>query len=148
MQARYELGVVGGADDPRDRKFATTQEAGPAHKAAAPLPTVRLVYSGSAGLIDSTVRIVERGGLEIGRAVERPEDIGLEDDPQVSRVHAAIELATSGKMFVVDRESRNGVFVNGNRTTRAELEDGDVVRIGNSFLIVRMAPADQSDAKV
>ncbi|WP_416670416.1 FHA domain-containing protein [Egbenema bharatensis] len=48
---------------------------------------------------------------------------------QVSRFHALIQPDGSG-LVVVDQNSANGVFVNGNRQSRSFLANGDVVQIG------------------
>lgn len=48
----------------------------------------------------------------------------------VSREHTAIEVR-DGRVFIVDLNSRNGTFVNGNRITGThEAQSGDAVRIG------------------
>jgi predicted component of type VI protein secretion system len=49
---------------------------------------------------------------------------------EVSRYHAAIMPTAEGHYYVVDFNSANGVHVNGERTERCLLEDGDVLRIG------------------
>jgi GTPase SAR1 family protein len=49
---------------------------------------------------------------------------------EVSRYHAAIMPTAEGHYYVVDFNSANGVHVNGDRTERCLLEDGDVLRIG------------------
>lgn len=76
------------------------------------------------------VHEVTHGGLTIGRDPDC--DIVL-DSPEVSRRHAAVTAA--GRGFVITDESRNGVFVNGERITRSHrLADGDVVRVGDAIL--------------
>lgn len=49
--------------------------------------------------------------------------------PTISRHHFSIEK-TAGKYFIVDGESNNGTFVNGERVSWAELKDSDVIRVG------------------
>jgi pSer/pThr/pTyr-binding forkhead associated (FHA) protein len=46
--------------------------------------------------------------------------------------HAIIER-TGEKLIVLDKESRNGTFVNGIRVQSAELNDEDIVKIGNQL---------------
>lgn len=66
-------------------------------------------------------------GLSIGRSAEA--DIST-DDLQASRFHCRIEPDGDG-FAVVDNESTNGTFLNGERVEgRASLKDGDVVRVG------------------
>jgi DNA-binding NtrC family response regulator len=58
----------------------------------------------------------------------------------VSRVHA--EIRRSGPVFAIfDRESKNGVAVNGQRVSQAVLNLGDVVRVGDYVAVVVSAPA-------
>jgi hypothetical protein len=58
------------------------------------------------------------------------------DDSTVSRRHAII-VRRGGTTRILDDRSTNGVFVNGRRTTEAELRDGDVLVIGRLVLTYR-----------
>ena len=51
------------------------------------------------------------------------------DDTTVSRRHALIVRRGDGTVVLDDR-SRNGVFVNGERTAEAVLRDGDLIQLG------------------
>lgn len=62
----------------------------------------------------------------IGRAPDNT--IQLPDD-RVSKHHAVLQH-TEETWIIQDLESRNGVLVNGQLTTKAELKDGDSVNIG------------------
>jgi hypothetical protein len=68
---------------------------------------------------------IENRRLTIGRA--EGADIRLED-AAVSKVHAAIEVRGADHMLL-DLESANGTFVNGNRVTRHMLNHGDTIEI-------------------
>src|SRR5690606_33114091 len=59
--------------------------------------------------------------------------------PWVSGHHADLELGKAGPILV-DRNSRNGVLVEGSRTARAELVEADVFEIGRSFWTIRTHP--------
>lgn len=48
----------------------------------------------------------------------------------VSREHAAIQVEEHGS-YIVDKSSRHGTFVNGERVERAELRGGDTIHIGS-----------------
>ena len=50
-------------------------------------------------------------------------------DEKVSKHHGVI-LKTGDQWVIEDLQSRNGVLVNGRRTARAELRNGDCVKIG------------------
>ncbi len=65
--------------------------------------------------------------IVLGRGIET--DIRVEDD-EVSRAHCAVWL--EGEKFLAkDLRSRNGMFVNDQRVSEAELKPGDRVRIGH-----------------
>lgn len=72
-------------------------------------------------------------------------------DRRVSREHLAFEEG-DGRCFVEDRQSTNGTFVNGKRVTRLALRNQDIVRAGNSLLVIsdREAGVDvhQADGKM
>ena len=57
------------------------------------------------------------------------------DAPLVSRVHCRLE-AHDETLEVIDLESTNGVYVNGERTNRAHLIPGDHLRVGRVELVV------------
>lgn len=77
---------------------------------------------------------------EIGRTSEC--DICLPDDSKVSRRHARLEW--NGQAWVVlDEDSTNGTFVNGERVTERELRAGDVLEIGDYRL--RLLPLPVAD---
>jgi ABC transport system ATP-binding/permease protein len=57
------------------------------------------------------------------------------DAAMVSRIHCRVE-ANSETLEVVDLQSTNGVFVNGERVSRAHLIPGDRLRVGRVELSV------------
>ncbi|MFI6363754.1 BTAD domain-containing putative transcriptional regulator [Nocardia sp. NPDC050630] len=74
-------------------------------------------------------------GLRIGR--EWDNDIVL-DDARVSRKHARI-VPRDNRIFIRDRDSANGVYVNGVPIgADTALADGDVIRIGSTTLRYEM----------
>jgi DNA-binding NtrC family response regulator len=67
------------------------------------------------------------------------------DDPRVSRTHATLHVASrSFKVRVADEDSRHGTWVNGRQVQEAWLEDGDVLRVGDSHFVLRYV-ADEAD---
>jgi ABC-type multidrug transport system ATPase subunit/pSer/pThr/pTyr-binding forkhead associated (FHA) protein len=50
-------------------------------------------------------------------------------DTAISANHAKV-VSQNGELIIFDTESKNGVYVNGHRVTRAKLSAGDVVRLG------------------
>jgi pSer/pThr/pTyr-binding forkhead associated (FHA) protein len=73
-----------------------------------------------------SVMPLTREWTKIGRSLTA--DIRL-DDPTVSRRHALVCLQREG-VRVLDDRSLNGVFLNGERTEWARLNDGDELMIG------------------
>ena len=73
----------------------------------------------------------EGGRLTIGR---HPENDIVPKDVAVSKHHAIIERKGE-KLIVLDKESRNGTFVNGIKVQSAELNNEDIVKIGNEFSV-------------
>ncbi|MFH9925437.1 FtsK/SpoIIIE domain-containing protein [Streptomyces sp. NPDC017249] len=63
-------------------------------------------------------------------------------DPDVSRrEHARLEVSTDGRIFVVDRGSTNGTYVNGRRVTgRTALAPGGTLQVGADELEWTPAP--------
>ncbi len=79
------------------------------------------------------------GSVSVGRAA----DVTVRA-PSISRKHAQIELEDD-VWYVRDLGSRNGVFVDGERTQRAALHDGAVFRLGEVELRFRaIEPAAQT----
>lgn len=64
----------------------------------------------------------------VGRSPEAHLRVG---DPWISSMHAMFERRADG-LWVVDLESRNGVFVGDERVAEARLPDGTVVRLGRT----------------
>ncbi|HVU01782.1 MAG TPA: FHA domain-containing protein [Polyangiaceae bacterium] len=74
--------------------------------------------------------------------IGRGEDCDLPvNDTSVSRVHAEIHALEGGKYEVMDRDSSNGVRVNGVELKRAILDAGDVIELGDVQL--KFVPAGQ-----
>jgi DNA-binding CsgD family transcriptional regulator len=77
--------------------------------------------------------------LTIGRGPSN--DLALEADSKVSRLHAVMERYQSG-WAIKDLGSRNGTFVNGERLiTERVLRPGDEVSIGDTRLAYRLDEA-------
>lgn len=81
---------------------------------------------------------IDKTGFTLGRGEEN--DLCV-DDELVSRSHAVIECITKSKddsrdcdWLLRDLDSTNGTFVRDRRITVHALMDGDVVRIGKTFL--------------
>src|SRR6266853_1501074 len=89
-----------------------------------------------------TFRLAPGAIKTVGRA---PRADFVVDAALVSRLHCRI-TAAADKLEVVDLKSTNGTFVNGKRVQKAQLTDGDRLRVGRVELTVQkraMAKADR-----
>lgn len=56
-------------------------------------------------------------------------------DPDVSRMHAMVEVKEGAQIMVRDMDSTNGTFVNGKKITSSEIRVGDVVQFGKTVCL-------------
>ncbi len=84
-----------------------------------------------AGPDAGTIHVLDKPRVVIGR---HDADINVED-PEISRQHAAIELAGDA-VFLVDLGSTNGTFVGENRIDEVRLENQAEFSIGGSTLML------------
>ncbi len=71
------------------------------------------------------------------------------DQSAVSAHHADLKLTDSGGWEVVDRESSNGTFVNGEKVERHSLAPGDVLRFASyEFQVVEASPETGGDFEI
>jgi len=54
-------------------------------------------------------------------------------DQQISNKHATVTQEDDG-YWIEDRQSKNGVYVNGKRVAKERLQDGSVIRLGSTVL--------------
>ena len=69
--------------------------------------------------------------VEIGRDPDR--DVALKDD-RASRAHTRL-VSTAGVVHLLDLDSSNGTFVNGQLVSECILNPGDVIAIGNTKIV-------------
>jgi Zn-dependent protease with chaperone function len=83
-----------------------------------------------------TPHSLRRRSTRIGRNFDN--DIVINND-RVSRYHAEI-VREEDEMRIIDKESRNGVWLNGKKISkRAEIKPGDVIRIGRQeFTLIEL----------
>ncbi|WP_406180716.1 FHA domain-containing protein [Streptomyces sp. NBC_01006] len=80
----------------------------------------------------TTVRpLPARTAVRIGRA---PANDLVIDDLVVSRRHAELRALADGTYEIADLGSHNGTFLNGTRTDRAPVTQGDIIGIGHTAL--------------
>ena len=78
-----------------------------------------------------------KGPLAVGRT--EGNDLIL-NHPSVSRKHARFEPRNNG-WWIVDLKSTNGVKVNGNLVTEAQVNSGDTIHVGSVQIDVKAIPA-------
>jgi len=85
--------------------------------------------------------------ITVGRRATN--EVPLEWDSEVSRVHAVIERMGGEWTVCDDGLSRNGSFVNGERITgRRRLADGDALVFGDTVIVYRAPSPRQSEPTV
>lgn len=107
------------------------------------IAVVKLLFS--MGELKQVRRPVTGSGVLIGRAVAADRNVLLAADRRASAEHARI---VSGPLSVTieDLDSKNGTFVNGVSCQSAPLRDGDIIRVGNSLLLLRNETSELHDA--
>ncbi len=102
---------------------------------AAPATAAMLI--GLSGPVEGKRFSVGKRGLLIGRHAHN--DLAIPQDETVSGSHAYLRYVNGG-LLIVDRNSRNGTFVNDRKLTETGcvLTSGDRIRVGNSTLEVSM----------
>lgn len=117
---------------------ATTMERPRRRRGARRLWTLRVLYA-DGEVCTQGPRPLPPGRTVLGR--EALEAWGLPMDPLVSREHLALDLA-GGRLVATDLESRNGSRRAGRPLGRAELRSGDVLRLGDTLVLVREVASD------
>ena len=83
--------------------------------------------------------LLVKGTQLLGRA----DDCGISiHHPSVSRVHAELRYLAGGRYELIDRDSSNGLRVNGVELRRALLDARDLVEVGD--VVLKYIPAGQS----
>src|SRR3954470_9433288 len=75
------------------------------------------------------------------------------DDEAVSRMHAVIEIAGPGEIYIIDLGSTKGTLVNGQKVNKTKLQSGDQIVLGATKLVVTVgepvaAQADDGPTQV
>jgi transcriptional regulator with PAS, ATPase and Fis domain len=92
-----------------------------------------VVHSRDLSMRGKSVWIGEQGELKVGRSPEQGFKLG---DPRVSRVQFRIVWdGRQGRHRFTDAGSRNGTFLNGRACDSSVLNDGDVLRAGDTLLV-------------
>ncbi|HVQ53552.1 MAG TPA: FHA domain-containing protein [Thermoanaerobaculia bacterium] len=124
-------------DETRSRHSARPRREPPrpsAEKLALP-PDVKLSLAVIAGPDAGRMFLIEKPRTVIGR-----EDVDLAlDDPEISRQHAAVEVAGE-RVTVIDLGSANGIQVGDQSVAEAPLENQAEFTVGGSTLMLIVTP--------
>ncbi len=63
------------------------------------------------------------------------------DDPNVSRMHAVIEVSGPDEVFIIDLGSASGTIVNGSKVNKTQLSSGDTLQLGDTRVEVEIGEA-------
>lgn len=114
-------------------------------------PVFRLLYCAGHIFPDPPTLALPNGRLKIGREVAEHEGIRLRFSRRASREHALCEVQDRDgrhEVQIYDLGSKNGTQVNGESCVATRLHEGDLVRLGDSLLLLRYQAARRQDAAV
>ncbi len=74
--------------------------------------------------------------LKSGFIIGRSKGHFIIEDERISSVHAEVQTNNQGEMFLVDKDSRNGIKVQGKKITKLLLNPGIIFQIGNTLVEV------------
>jgi ABC transport system ATP-binding/permease protein len=93
---------------------------------------------GEHGVFSGKEFLITDACLTVGRSRQTSQNQIVIEDPEVSRLHARLQLTVEGKARLEDCHSANGTFVNNRQIQEALLESGDTIRFGinaaNAFI--------------
>lgn len=72
----------------------------------------------------------------------------LEDDESVSRMHAVIEIGDAGDVTIIDLGSTKGTIVNGKKINKATLQDGDIVLLGETRVVLSVGEPEETEEEL
>lgn len=93
---------------------------------------------------------LKEGKYLIGRAIPgNIPDIALNSDQFASRKHAEVKVAPQ-EIYVVDLDSKNGVYVNGQpqpigRSFPQALSDGDTIQVGETKMVLKVKTSTKDE---
>lgn len=118
------------------------------------LPRLRLLYTPAEGIVQNRVYSLLAGQTWLGRELP-PEHPGVlvTGDARMSGVHALIEVSHSDPVVkIADWRSKNGTWLGDHRLSEPKtwhpVEDGDLVRIGETFFLLRFELSQTPDAEI
>ena len=105
--------------------------------------TLKLTEGPAAGKI---FEFSEADTFVVGRSPKAHLRIGLKADRHLSRIHFLIDIRPP-RCIIIDLNSKNGTYVNGERITQTALKDGDVISAGRTSIKVTIQKDPQAEAE-
>ncbi len=100
---------------------------------------MRFSLAGTSGPMASTVQVLEKPLVLIGRE----EGDVVTKDPETSRRHASLEIHQDGTVWLMDLDSTNGTFKDGQRIVgKVQLENQMEFSCGNSTFMLMVRSLD------
>lgn len=99
---------------------------------------MRLCLSVLNGSLNGQVYRIHEGTLLLGRGTDAGVRFNPAVDSMVSSRHCLIQVEPDG-FYVVDNQSTNGTYVNGQRIQRVRLNQGDIIELGNPGVRLQVA---------
>lgn len=106
------------------------------HGANAKVPLTFRIFRG-----DQLVR-EERLSLSVIKLGKVPSAHLKLDDETVSRIHAVIEVNGPGDVSIIDLGTTRGTFVNGQKITKAKLQSGNTIVVGETRIELAIGAED------
>ncbi len=144
-----ELARFGDTESMMENRTKTIPKVLPGKSERRGAPQLRVLYSPS--YKGRAIYSLLKGETAIGRG-EAEGVLAFPSDEGMSKIHAKIKVSeTDGVVFVRD-VSKNGTSVGRQQLHKSEdwhrVEDGEVLRLGNTLCMVRYEPVKPDDAKI
>ncbi len=117
-------------------------------------PRLRLLYTPTEGIVKNRVFSLLERQTWLGRELP-PEHPGIiiAGDAGMSGVHALIEVSHDDEQVkIADWRSKNGTYLGRSRLTEPQkwhlMEDGDLIRAGDTFFLLRFELSQTADAEI
>lgn len=117
-------------------------------------PRLYVLYAPQRGIVSGHAESLPEGTTFVGRRLPADrEGITLAGDSSVSEEHARLDVTEGdAQVSLRDLGSKNGSWVGASKLLRngpaVVVRDGDVVRLGSTFLLLRYEPSKSADASI
>ena len=71
----------------------------------------------------------------------------IDEDESVSRMHAVIEVVGPNEITIIDLGLTKGTIVNGKKVNKASLQDGDIILLGDTKIVLSVGDAEEETSE-